>query len=120
MNSSKQEGQEIVHSQNQQEDQDGLDEFLEEAVWYERYQDAFISGLRSAIQETETEIVRAHRSLNGAERSYRDTVAAGAGDVAGLRKMEEEIGGLDHAIAKLERKGMEERELLGRLTSGEE
>lgn len=53
---------------------DGLDEFLEEAIWYEEYQRALSDALPELIQETERDIVTACRDLAVAERVQRDAV----------------------------------------------
>ncbi|KAL8796905.1 MAG: hypothetical protein Q9195_000988 [Heterodermia aff. obscurata] len=52
--------------------EDGLDDLLTEAIWYDNYQRAFSDTLRAAVDATENEIMRASRSLMVAQRMQRD------------------------------------------------
>lgn len=62
----------ILPASPSSDSEDGLDDLLAEAMWYDEYQRAFSDSLRAAVDETENEITRASRSLMVAERVQRD------------------------------------------------
>ncbi|CAF9909291.1 MAG: hypothetical protein HETSPECPRED_008921 [Heterodermia speciosa] len=52
--------------------EDGLDDLLAEAIWYDDYQRAFSDTLRAAVDTTGNEITRASRRLMAAKQVQRD------------------------------------------------
>lgn len=104
---------------------DGLDEFLEEAIWDEEYQRALSDALPEVIQETERDIVRACRDLTVAERVQRDAVkmlkAREAGgqeevELQGMKmqldKTKSEVKELEQLVSKLEKRLRQEVAML--------
>ena len=96
---------------------DGLDDLLAEAIWYDDYQRAFSDILRAAVDTTGNEITRASRSLMAAKQVQRDAkviLQARKGHEAdgnaiqkvleGLNKAENEVKELEALVSLLEKR----------------
>lgn len=108
-------------TQDQDSDSEELKALYAEALWYDQFQQSFTASLRDAIEETEAEIVRAHRSLAITEREHRDWRRVINGKLEKdeyeieVKKMKDATRELDEMIEKLEEKGRKERELMAKV-----
>lgn len=93
---------------------DSLEEFLEEAIWYEEYQRAVSDALPEVIQETERNIARAFRDLTVVERVQRDAIKMLKAREAGGGK-EVELEGMKMQLEKTKKKVKELELLISRL-----
>lgn len=104
---------------------EGLDDLLDEAIWYEDFQNGFSDILQDAVQETEGEIRRAHRSLLVTHREQRDGVnilkaresaKRDENEIEKLReqlaRVEQNVQDLEALIERLEKRLRSERRML--------
>ena len=107
--------------QDEDSDSEELKALYAEALWYDQFQQSVTVSLRNAIEETEAEIVRAHRSLAITEREHRDRRRVIKGRLEKedyeieVMKMKDATRELDEMIEKLEERGRKERELLAKV-----